>query len=167
MKKILVLTIFLSLLVISGCTKRIWPSSETAPVVPAQQENDITQPLVGSDRDEHGCIGSAGYSWCEAKLKCIRIFEEDCLSVESIKSLIALKYSKPNSEVFIRIDQENTEYAKGGISFAPEGGPGGMFLAAKINDKWELVYDGNGSIDCDKIKLNYQFPAEMLAGFCD
>jgi hypothetical protein len=34
--------------------------------------------LVGSDRDEHGCIGSAGYSWCELKQKCIRPWEEPC-----------------------------------------------------------------------------------------
>ena len=34
--------------------------------------------LVGSDRDAHGCIGSAGYTWCEAKQKCIRAWEEPC-----------------------------------------------------------------------------------------
>lgn len=34
--------------------------------------------LVGNDKDEHGCIGSAGYSWCEAKQKCIRPWEENC-----------------------------------------------------------------------------------------
>jgi len=32
----------------------------------------------GSDRDKHGCIGSAGYSWCEQKNKCLRIWEEKC-----------------------------------------------------------------------------------------
>ena len=36
------------------------------------------QQLVGSDRDEHGCIGSAGYSWCGKKQKCLRIWEEPC-----------------------------------------------------------------------------------------
>lgn len=36
------------------------------------------KPLVGNDRDEHGCIGSAGYQWCEAKNKCLRIWEESC-----------------------------------------------------------------------------------------
>lgn len=36
--------------------------------------------VVGGDRDEHGCIGSAGYQWCEAKNKCLRIWEEQCLS---------------------------------------------------------------------------------------
>ncbi|MFA6106891.1 MAG: hypothetical protein WC745_04450 [Patescibacteria group bacterium] len=35
-------------------------------------------PMVGNDRDEHGCIPSAGYSWCEAKKKCLRIWEERC-----------------------------------------------------------------------------------------
>jgi len=35
-------------------------------------------PCVGCDKDVHGCIGSAGYSWCEAKQKCIRIWEENC-----------------------------------------------------------------------------------------
>jgi len=36
------------------------------------------QPIVGGDRDAHGCIGSAGYSWCEAKQKCLRTWEEPC-----------------------------------------------------------------------------------------
>ncbi len=32
----------------------------------------------GGDKDEHGCIPSAGYKWCEAKQKCIRPWEESC-----------------------------------------------------------------------------------------
>lgn len=39
--------------------------------------------LIGGDRDEHGCIGSAGYSWCESKQKCLRIWEEGCGVVKS------------------------------------------------------------------------------------
>jgi methylmalonyl-CoA mutase cobalamin-binding subunit len=35
--------------------------------------------LLGGDRDVHGCIPSAGYSWCEAKQKCLRLWEEKCL----------------------------------------------------------------------------------------
>lgn len=34
--------------------------------------------IVGGDKDEHGCIGSAGYSWCEEKQKCLRGWEESC-----------------------------------------------------------------------------------------
>ncbi len=37
-----------------------------------------TTMMPGSDRDSHGCIGSAGYTWCEAKQKCLRIWEEPC-----------------------------------------------------------------------------------------
>ena len=29
----------------------------------------------GSDRDEHGCIGSAGYQWCERTTQCERPWE--------------------------------------------------------------------------------------------
>jgi hypothetical protein len=36
------------------------------------------QPIVGGDKDSHGCIGSAGYTWCEAKQKCFRAWEEPC-----------------------------------------------------------------------------------------
>lgn len=35
--------------------------------------------IVGGDKDVHGCIGSAGYSWCEVKQKCLRVWEEPCV----------------------------------------------------------------------------------------
>lgn len=31
---------------------------------------------LGGDRDEHGCIGSAGYVWSEVQKDCIRLFEK-------------------------------------------------------------------------------------------
>lgn len=48
------------------------PGSNEIPV-------ETTEPmLVGGDKDEHGCIGSAGYTWCESKEKCLRPWEEKC-----------------------------------------------------------------------------------------
>lgn len=35
-------------------------------------------PMAGNDSDAHGCRASAGYSWCEAKQKCLRSWEENC-----------------------------------------------------------------------------------------
>ncbi|AWH54085.1 hypothetical protein C1924_13295 [Stenotrophomonas sp. ESTM1D_MKCIP4_1] len=32
-------------------------------------------PAVGSDRDAHGCIGSAGYQWCQRSGRCERPWE--------------------------------------------------------------------------------------------
>jgi hypothetical protein len=34
--------------------------------------------LIGGDKDEHGCLIAAGYSWCEQKQKCLRVWEEPC-----------------------------------------------------------------------------------------
>jgi len=33
-------------------------------------------PLLGGDRDEHGCIGSAGYSWDPVTEACVRPWEQ-------------------------------------------------------------------------------------------
>lgn len=49
------------------------------------QENN-PELIVGGDQDIHGCIGSAGYSWCESKGKCVRVFEEFCL--DNVLSII-------------------------------------------------------------------------------
>jgi len=40
--------------------------------------NKSSKIMPGSDRDAHGCIGSAGYSWCAARDKCLRTWEEEC-----------------------------------------------------------------------------------------
>jgi hypothetical protein len=50
--------------------------STTEPVV--EDGGDTDTSIVGGDRDEYGCIGSAGYSWCEPKQKCLRVWEEAC-----------------------------------------------------------------------------------------
>lgn len=34
--------------------------------------------LIGGQKDEDGCLIGAGYSWCEAKQKCLRVWEEKC-----------------------------------------------------------------------------------------
>lgn len=36
------------------------------------------QKLIGGDKDSHGCLIAAGYSWCEVKNKCLRTWEEKC-----------------------------------------------------------------------------------------
>jgi len=69
----------------TGC-----PCAETADRCP----EDCATPL-GGDRDEHGCIGSAGYSWCEEKQKCLRVWEEDCISVP--ESCAGMSYSEAKS----------------------------------------------------------------------
>lgn len=37
--------------------------------------NSQTPPMVGGDKDAHGCIASAGYAWCANKQQCVRPWE--------------------------------------------------------------------------------------------
>lgn len=41
--------------------------------------------VVWWDKDKHGCIASAWYTWCEAKQKCLRSWEEKCVEILSYK----------------------------------------------------------------------------------
>ena len=42
------------------------------------QNRSTSNGLLGGDRDSHGCIGSAGYTWCQVKGKCLRTWEDPC-----------------------------------------------------------------------------------------
>jgi len=44
--------------------------------------------VLGGDKDKHGCIGSAGYSWDESKQKCIRSWEENISKENTTKENI-------------------------------------------------------------------------------
>ena len=58
--------------------------------------------LVGSDRDEHGCIASAGYQWSELLQDCIRPFEKGSRlkSTQSDNTLAAyLVFNSDSSKV--------------------------------------------------------------------
>jgi len=79
---------------------------------------------------------------------------------EALIQLFAEKYPKYAKTVTVNINQETPDHARGGVIFET-GAPGGNFLAAKIDGKWQIVFDGNGQISCDLSK--YGFPAEMIA----
>ena len=42
---------------------------------PERADAPPATPAVGGDRDAHGCIGSAGYQWCERSQRCERPWE--------------------------------------------------------------------------------------------
>jgi membrane-bound inhibitor of C-type lysozyme len=64
--------------------------------------------LIGGEQDAHGCLGSAGYSWCEARQLCIRPWEEYCTATvgktvtffcDTSKSITATFY--PTDDKFV------------------------------------------------------------------
>jgi hypothetical protein len=72
MRKITFPLILISLFILGGC------SAKPAPLTISPTASPSARQLVGNDKDAHGCIGSAGYSWCESKQKCLRPWEEPC-----------------------------------------------------------------------------------------
>lgn len=74
--------------------------------------------LLGSDRDNNGCIASDGYGWCESKEKCLRIWEEDCpLETEEINSInapveVVVSYPLPGDIVTSPLEVEGRALGK-------------------------------------------------------
>lgn len=56
--------------------------------------------LTGGDRDAHGCIGSAGYTWCEARQECLRPFESYCTATAPKTAVFACAGAKSIAATF-------------------------------------------------------------------
>lgn len=135
---------------------------------PATPSDGNSPPIVGGDRDEHGCIGSAGYSWCAPKQKCLRPWEEECFATafEALASQLAQKYGDSQKQITLTIQQQTLTHARATVRFGPKGTPGGIILAKKSGGQWLIVFEGNGSVNCEALKAD-EFPADMLNGMCD
>lgn len=81
MKKI-IFSMAVASMLLACCTNK--KATETADEVAEGTTSEVVgdtlvnRPLLGGDRDEHGCIPSAGYIWCDKLQKCIRPWEEKC-----------------------------------------------------------------------------------------
>ena len=87
---------------------------------------------------------------------------------KAVQAFLANKHKKPLSEVKVTIQKEAPGYAAGSVLFG-QGGPGegGMWLAVAGN-QWDVVWDGNGAVDCNKMRQEYGFPDTILKpNFCD
>ncbi len=134
-----------------------------------QNANQNTnEPLIGGQKDAHGCLVAAGYSWCEPKQKCLRVWEERCYEAEeaALAQIFASEHEETIARTHVRINVLQNNFAAGGISFGEVAGEGGAFLARLADGAWAVDYEGNGSIDCPKVR-DLGYPEEVLVGFCD
>lgn len=128
-----------------------------------------TKTLVGNDADVHGCIGSAGYSWCEVKNKCLRIFEEPCevKPTENISELIKQALIKKNNwtngdDLIITISKNEGTYISGGVKDKNAEAGGGYFFAVKAGGVWKIIADGNGTISCESLVPYPDYPKSFI-----
>ena len=135
---------------------------------------------TGFDTDaQKYCAWSGGSTFAVDNAVCIfkdgsqcpdeNFYKGDCQKgdnidvIAAIKDLFIKKYNKKTDEVTITINQQDATHIRGGVKFGASGvGEGGIFLAAKVNGVWQLIFDGNGQIDCALV-APYNFPADMIS----
>ncbi len=71
-------------------------------------------PIVGGDKDVHGCKGSAGYTYSQIKNDCVRVFEQkiklnEVSSDKSYSTRTAVIFSKNMKKAEIFIPNEAAE----------------------------------------------------------
>lgn len=95
---------------------------------------------------------------------------------EAVQQLFADKYQTKKSAVAVLVEQEGVNHVRGSVRIldaaahdpnaASGQGTGGIFLAAKVDGEWALVFDGNGAISCELVE-GYGFPSEMVQDCSD
>lgn len=73
MNKLFLLSLIAAAHLVSCTENKPTPKQETPPQEIVKK--DTTPMMPGGDSDEHGCKGSAGYTWSVVKNECIRTFE--------------------------------------------------------------------------------------------
>jgi hypothetical protein len=106
------------------------------------------------------CVVSVETKQAEINWRCTGLIVPEKSSEDLIRELLIAKYPKYANTLTIKINQETENNARGSVSFV-EGEAGGIFLAAKVNGIWQVVYDGNGQIPCTL--SSYGFSKEMLS----
>ncbi len=83
--------------------------------VPPQEKPQETPQMVGGDRDEHNCIGSAGYQWSEVRKECLRLFEKgirlnpvDASLNQTVSAFIIFSDDKSKAELFLPTSNKST-----------------------------------------------------------
>lgn len=85
--------------------------------------------------------------------------------MKEIAEAFSEKYHRPVSDFDLSITLKDTAHVKGTVRFKDEMG-GALWFGAEQNQKWVLVFDGNGIIDC--ISANkYSFSKDMIPGCVD
>lgn len=93
-----------------------------------KNENNETQNAVGNDKDQHGCISSAGYTWSQIMQDCVRLYEtgQRLSSVDETDDAFIITNNKksklelflPNSKTTVILSKsENGDYASDDIVY--------------------------------------------------
>lgn len=85
--------------------------------------------------------------------------EEDTLKV-IIKAALVAKHGQDANSLNITVTKIEGSYASG---MASATGGGGLWYAARINNNWNLVWDGNGTVSCSDLNPYPSFPTDLIS----
>lgn len=104
-------TLSIAALAFAACNNSTPQQTDKAAEEPTTPQQET---MVGGDRDEHGCIGSAGYSWSALRGECIQVFEVgtrlnpvDVEQEEAVISAFIVSKEGDNSQVELFITGED------------------------------------------------------------
>lgn len=77
-----------------------------------------------------------------------------------ITGLLSKKLSVPAGEIQVQVSADTGNFSKGTVNYNNQTG-GGVWLAAKTGNGWELVSEGNGIVACEDVD-KYNFPTQIV-----
>jgi len=80
--------------------------------------------------------------------------------LSAITQALSVKLGIPVSNLDVYIGKNTGEYAKGNVKEKTSEVGGGYYLAAKVEGKWVIVYDGQSHPECSVLST-YNFPKDM------
>lgn len=102
----------------------------------------ISAQMTGNDRDKHGCIGSAGYSYSKIKKDCIQIHAQEnilkSVSTEGHWTLTCVIFNENNdkAEIFLPNEAKSIILKKKGENWTKSG-----YQLTKTDNGYELKKD--------------------------
>ena len=154
--------IVLSFLVLLSTMKLSYESG-----VAGQQKNQGK--LIGGDRDTGGCLVGAGYSWCEAKKKCLRVWEEPCVDRDLTPEEKVKKYIEDNISFLALGNNENRPLNVSEINFISDHS---VFVGYDdgqnfYNAEAEFRFSSAGEILIDKFVIKNKNGQEYAPQSCE
>lgn len=157
--------ILISSVLLAGCELS---STSDSPEPVAEAETSLTpEQLIEKEAYEHGCVLEEGFTWCNDKQKCLKEDEEPCEPNPDIKppkrnynlieESLAVERGISVNDFVLGINKLTLAHFRGIIKDED-----GIILAAKRNNDWVIVFDGNGAYSCSDSEP-YNFPKDMIS----
>lgn len=122
-------------------------------------EKSEKEAVVGADKDGHGCIASAGYTWSEVQKDCIRLWEKGVRmkAVDDAGKTMFLVFSPDSTQVELFFSEESLPNEILDRRSLPAGG---YAWNVEDDDTKNVRFENGKWMVSQRDKLIYQQPEE-------